>query len=103
MEVVIFGPGRVALQFGQQKINLHEFGTEATPKAMQPTPGSADLCFVTETPLDQVNSHLHACGIMSEAAFVQRTGAMGSILSIYIRDPDGNLLEISNYSPSQSY
>ncbi|OXM83354.1 VOC family protein [Paenibacillus rigui] len=97
MEVVTFGSGRKALQFGQQKINLHQHGQEFEPKAAAPSPGSADLCFITETPLQQVMEHLEACGVDIEEGPVARTGAMGPIESVYFRDPDGNLLEVSNY------
>ncbi len=96
MQVIHFGSGRTALQFGQQKLNLHEAGKEFEPKASRPTPGSADLCFLTSLPLEQVISHIHACGVTIEEGPVHRTGAMGQIRSIYIRDPDGNLLEIAN-------
>ncbi|UFJ41933.1 VOC family protein [Brevibacillus humidisoli] len=97
MEIVTFGGGRRALQFGEQKINLHEAGKEFEPKALRPTPGSADICFVTDTPISQVISHLQACGVEIEMGPVKRTGAVGPILSVYLRDPDQNLLEISNY------
>ena len=97
MEVVTFGDRRYALQFGQQKINLHQAGKEFEPKAARPTPGSADLCLITTTPLTEVTTQLRSCGIEIEAGIVPRTGAMGAIASLYIRDPDGNLLEISNY------
>lgn len=97
MEVIIFGNERKALKFGQQKLNLHEAGKEFEPKALHPTSGSADLCFITSIPLEQVLEHLHACNVAIESGIVQRTGAVGAIVSIYIRDPDGNLLEISNY------
>ncbi len=96
MQVIHFGSGRTALQFGQQKLNLHEAGKEFEPKAFRPTPGSADLCFLTSLPLEQVISHIHACGVTVEEGPVQRTGAIGPLRSIYIRDPDGNLLEIAN-------
>ena len=97
MEVVTFGAGRKALQFGRQKINLHERGKEFDPKAANPTPGSGDLCFITETPLSQVVGHIRSCGIEIIEGPVRRTGAMGPIESIYLRDPDGNLIEVSNY------
>lgn len=90
------GSQRVALGFGRQKINLHQQGHEFEPKARQPLPGSADLCFLTRKPLDEVIAHLQACGAAIEAGPVRRTGATGPILSVYLRDPDGNLLEISN-------
>ncbi|NJL37320.1 MAG: VOC family protein [Leptolyngbyaceae cyanobacterium RM2_2_4] len=97
MEVVRFGDRRYALHFGQQKINLHQAGKEFEPKAIRPTPGSADLCLITATPLTEVMVHLQSCGVEIEQGIVQRTGAVGAIASLYIRDPDGNLLEISNY------
>ncbi|GED12517.1 hypothetical protein AM501_30620 [Aneurinibacillus migulanus] len=96
MKLVTFGGGRVALHFGEQKINLHEVGKEFEPKAARPTPGSADLCFITDTPLQQVVAQLQSAGIGIEEGPVRRTGALGPIESIYIRDPDNNLLEISN-------
>lgn len=98
MEVVEFGDRRCALRFGQQKINLHQIGKEFEPKATHPTPGSADLCLITTTSLTEVMAHLQSCEVEIEQGIVQRTGAVGAIASLYIRDPDGNLLEISNYS-----
>jgi len=97
MELTTFGAGRKALVFGQQKINLHEAGKEFEPKARKPEPGSGDLCFISEVGLEQVMAHLKSCGVEIEQGPVQRTGATGPILSVYLRDPDGNLLEISNY------
>ncbi|MDP3702688.1 MAG: VOC family protein [Hylemonella sp.] len=96
MEVITFGAGRKALAFGAQKINLHQAGREFEPKAQRPTPGSADLCFLTSIPLPQVQSHLAACGVTINEGPVQRTGAQGPILSVYFRDPDLNLIEVSN-------
>src|SRR5215208_1936095 len=97
MEHVVFGEGRHALVFGAQKINLHEAGREFEPKAAAPTPGSADLCFWTKTQLDSVIERLHEVEIVVEQGPVRRTGARGPIISVYLRDPDGNLIEISNY------
>jgi catechol 2,3-dioxygenase-like lactoylglutathione lyase family enzyme len=96
MEEVTFGAGRKALAFGRQKINLHEAGREFEPKADAPTPGSGDLCFITETPLEEVQAHLEANGIEILLPPSPRTGARGPIISLYLRDPDGNLIEISN-------
>ncbi|MBI4736780.1 MAG: VOC family protein [candidate division NC10 bacterium] len=97
MQVVTFGEGRKALQFGRQKINLHERGKEFNPKAANPTPGSGDLCFITEIPLPQVMDHIRSCGVEILEGPVRRTGAVGPIESVYMRDPDGNLFEVSNY------
>jgi catechol 2,3-dioxygenase-like lactoylglutathione lyase family enzyme len=97
MEVVTFGGGRKALQFGRQKINLHEAGREFEPKAQRPTPGSADLCFIANQPLEDVIRHVRSCGVEIIEGPVVRTGAIGPIRSIYLRDPDGNLIEVSDY------
>ena len=97
METRSFGNGRVALHFGGQKINLHPHPSPIEPKAAQPTPGSADLCFVADDTLDQVIEHLKACGVAVELGPVRRAGAAGPIDSVYFRDPDGNLVEISTY------
>lgn len=96
-EVLRFGEGRVALGFGNQKINLHQTGKEFEPKALRPTAGSGDLCFIATTPVDDVMRELNAAGVAIEEGPVGRTGAIGRIRSIYLRDPDQNLLEISNY------
>jgi catechol 2,3-dioxygenase-like lactoylglutathione lyase family enzyme len=96
MRAISFGEGRMALSFGQQKINLHRHGAEFEPKAQRPTPGSADLCFIVSTPLQQVVEHLNACGVAIEQGPVARTGATGPIVSVYLRDPDQNLIELSN-------
>lgn len=98
MDVVTFQGDRTALHFGDQKINLHLAGQEFEPKAQAPTPGSADLCFITETPLEEVIQHLTTCRVPIEEGIVERTGAVGRLRSVYVRDPDGNLVEISNYS-----
>jgi catechol 2,3-dioxygenase-like lactoylglutathione lyase family enzyme len=97
MQPETFGDGRRALRFGEQKINLHQAGHEFEPKAARPVPGSADVCFITRTPLDEVQRHLAAEGVPVEEGPVPRTGALGPIESVYLRDPDGNLVEISNY------
>ena len=96
MELITFRY-RKALRFGEQKINLHQAGKEFEPKAIRPTPGSADLCFITKAPLEQVISHLNAKNCPIELGPVTRDGARGEILSIYLRDPDLNLIEVSNY------
>lgn len=98
MERVVFGPdSRVALVFGRQKINLHQAGAEFEPKAALPTPGSADLCVIARQPIETVFSHLQAAGIPIIAGPVPRTGATGPMTSVYLRDPDGNLIEIACY------
>lgn len=96
-EVVSFGNGRKALKFGKQKINLHQAGKEFEPKAKHPTKGSADLCFIAKTPLDKIVKHLNDLSVHIEEGPIQRTGATGNIMSVYIRDLDDNLIEISNY------
>lgn len=96
MEVISFGSGRKALAFGAQKINLHQQGQEFEPKAAYPTPGSADLCFLTPVPLSEVIEHVQACSVSIVEGPVRRTGATGPIVSVYFRDPDLNLIEVSN-------
>lgn len=95
MELVSFGAGRMALHFGRQKINLHEAGKEFLPKAGVPTPGSLDLCFLAAVPLDAVMARLRSLGWPIEEDPVDRTGATGPLRSVYLRDPDGNLIEIA--------
>ncbi|HZX03462.1 VOC family protein [Kribbella sp.] len=97
MRAVTFKGGRRALTFGGSKINLHEAGHEFEPKAAHPAPGTADLCFVVADPLEQVQAELRANGVAIEEGPVERTGATGPILSVYLRDPDQNLIELSNY------
>jgi catechol 2,3-dioxygenase-like lactoylglutathione lyase family enzyme len=98
MNVQAFAGGRLALRFGQQKINLHEAGHEFEPRARLATPGSADLCFVVEQPLTDWVEHLGALGVALVEGPVPRAGALGPMTSIYFRDPDGNLLELATYT-----
>jgi catechol 2,3-dioxygenase-like lactoylglutathione lyase family enzyme len=97
MTMETLGAGRTALHFGNQKINLHIAGNELEPKAKAPFPGSADLCLIANTPMEEVIAHLKAMSVPIEVGPVTRAGATGEIESVYIRDPDGNLVEISNY------
>lgn len=92
-----FGEGRTALRFGQQKINLHPNPSPIDTKAGKPTPGSADICFIAAVPIEEVQRHLTAQGIPLVAGPVPRTGACGPLTSLYIRDPDGNLVEVASY------
>lgn len=93
--VVADGSYRHALKFGSSKINLHQAGHEFEPKATHAVPGSADLCFLTNTSMDDWIAHLNRCRVDIEDGPVRRTGATGPLMSIYLRDPDGNLIEIS--------
>ena len=95
MKLEIFGNGRKALRFGEQKINLHDKSTVTEGYAANPTPGSLDLCFLADRPLDEVIAQLRAAGIPIELGPVARTGARFALLSVYVRDPDQNLIEIS--------
>ena len=104
MKEVTFGNGRKALSFGRQKLNLHPVGQAANGKsgsvaaiAAAPTPGAIDLCLVVSEPLEAVVAHLAACGVPIDEGPVMRTGALGPIESVYIRDPDGNLIELARY------
>jgi catechol 2,3-dioxygenase-like lactoylglutathione lyase family enzyme len=92
-----FGAGRTGLSFGSQKINLHPVGSAIEPRALRPTPGSADLCFVTATPIERVIAHLNVCGVAIVEGPARRTGALGPMTSVYFRDPDGNLVEVASY------
>jgi len=98
MEAITFGDGRHALAFGANKINLHEVGREYEPKAAVATPGSADLCLITTAVPADVLATLRACDVQVVDGPVTRTGARGPIISVYCRDPDGNLIEISSYA-----
>ena len=97
MQPVTFGEGRRALAFGRQKLNLHQAGREFEPKAFKPVPGAIDLCFIASTPLEEVVAHLESCGVVIAEGPVEKTGALGPMTSVYFRDPDGNLIEVSNY------
>ena len=101
MKVLSFEGGRRALAFGNQKFNLHQAGKEFEPKADRPTPGSADFCLITTTPIAEVVAHLNSCGVRILDGPVQRTGATGPILSVYFRDLDLNLVEVSNALSTQ--
>jgi catechol 2,3-dioxygenase-like lactoylglutathione lyase family enzyme len=97
MTVVTFGQDRRALAFGAQKINLHQLGREFEPKARNPAPGSADLCLIAGVPLAEAEAHIRAAGVDIIEGPVRRTGATGPIWSVYFRDPDQNLIEVSRY------
>ena len=94
MEVVTFGDNRKALIFGSQRIHLHQAGQELKPKAHRPTPGSADLCFLADTSMENIVAHVQACGVTIILGPVRRTGAAGEMESVYFRDPDLNLIEV---------
>jgi len=95
MKLELFGQGRRALRFGEQKINIHDQGTVTDNYAAHPTPGSLDVCFLADRPLDQVIAQLRAAGVEIELGPVTRTGARFALRSVYVRDPDRNLIEIS--------
>jgi catechol 2,3-dioxygenase-like lactoylglutathione lyase family enzyme len=99
MQVVTFAGDRKALAFGRQKINLHQAGREFEPRANAAAPGTIDICLITTTPLAEVIEHLKACGVPIIEGPVLKTGATGPIRSVYFRDPDDNLIEVSNYLP----
>ncbi len=97
MGKVFFGDGRTALSFGNQKINLHQLGNEFEPKAENVNSGSADICFIICTSIDEAIDELRHNNVNIIEGPVKGTGAMGEITSVYFRDPDGNLIEVSNY------
>ena len=97
MQAITFAGERRALTFGQQKLNLHPVDAPISPHALHPTPGSADLCFITGTPIAAVAARLQSLGVAIEEGPVRRTGATGPITSVYFRDPDGNLIEVADY------
>ena len=103
MEKVRFesmGTARVALTFGSQKINLHQADAVPDPNVLKPTPGSADFCLITATPMQDVLTHLQREGVAVILGPTPRTGAVGKMISVYVRDPDLNLVEIANYVPT---
>ncbi len=100
MEAIAFAGGRRALRFGDQKINLHELGNEHLPNARHAGPGTADLCLLTPTPLDSVVARLRALDVDIEAGPAPADGALGPLLSVWFRDPDGNLIEVANRAPA---
>jgi catechol 2,3-dioxygenase-like lactoylglutathione lyase family enzyme len=102
MEIVFFESGHRALTVGDQRINLHEAGSEMKPHAQNPTVGSADLCFISDTPLPAVMEHLRPFGVKIVEGPVEHTGAAGKIRSIYFRDPDNNLIEVGEYAEQKS-
>jgi len=97
MEKITFAGGRRDLAFGGQKLNLHQAGREFEPRALAPTPGAIDLCFIAASPLAEVIEALKAAGVVIIEGPVAKTGALGAMQSVYFRDPDGNLIEVSNY------
>lgn len=97
MEVITFGNGRLALRFGNQKLNLHEIDNDFSPKALKPIPGAIDVCLIAQEPIAEIIEHFQANQVEIIEGPVKRTGAVGAIVSVYVRDPDGNLIEISNY------
>ena len=100
MEVSRFAEGRTALHFGRQKINLHEVGKEFVPRAARATAGSGDLCLISASPLEEVIRQLSEERVEIIEGPVAKTGATGPIRSVYFRDPDGNLIEVSEYLES---
>jgi catechol 2,3-dioxygenase-like lactoylglutathione lyase family enzyme len=102
MKITVFDDNRIAFRFGRQKINVHQAGQEFEPKALRPGPGTADLCFTTDANLGQWKRHLEKCHVKILLGPIRQTGAAGEMESIYIRDPDGNLVEIAQYQRSET-
>jgi catechol 2,3-dioxygenase-like lactoylglutathione lyase family enzyme len=100
--VITFDNGRRALQIGRAKINLHQVGHEFEPKAARPGPGTQDICLISTTPLTEVIGRLHDVGVEIIEGPVTRTGALGMMESVYLRDPDGNLIEVANYPTDET-
>ena len=98
MEPITFAGGRRGLAFGRQKLNLHQAGREYEPKALKPAPGAIDLCLIASSPLEEVIEELKEAGVTIIEGPVAKTGALGPMMSVYFRDPDGNLIEVSNYN-----
>nr|BDT27763.1 VOC family protein [Bacteriovorax sp. HI3] len=97
MKAESFGAGRRALSFGKSKFNLHQKGNEFEPKAKSPTPGSVDICLISRSSIQEIVDHLNTCGVKIEEGPISRTGALGPITSVYFRDLDFNLIEVSVY------
>ena len=95
MRAETFEDGRVTLHFGEQKLNVHSAGAEITPHATRPTPGSADICFLVEASIEDIAAELRTAGLTVDIGPVERTGAQGRLMSLYLRDPDSNLIELS--------
>jgi catechol 2,3-dioxygenase-like lactoylglutathione lyase family enzyme len=100
MTVEEMRPGRWALKFGAQKLNLQQVGLSVDPMARRPTPGAADFCLLTDTPMEAVIKHLTDSGVQIADGPIRRTGATGPLMSVYVYDPDDNLVEISNQIPA---
>ena len=98
VEAITFSGGRRALWFGEQKINLHQSGREFEPRAAHPAPGAADFCLITRASLDEVVRRLDSNNVEIVEGPMPKEGALGTMNSVYFRDPDGNLIEVSNYS-----
>jgi catechol 2,3-dioxygenase-like lactoylglutathione lyase family enzyme len=98
MEREVFGDNRVALRFGDQKINVRPTGAPNWATGAVDAPGSLDLCFIADLSPDDIGAHLGSCGVTITEGPVNKTGALGPMTSHYCRDPDGNLIEVASYS-----